>query len=107
MDDLATAFGREVRDPHARGTATDQNGNVYVFNYSNEFRVSNSVAEPDSYSGLMTDAFSLTGSGPAHLNNGFVADISTSDFKSFTWAPRSAHGDPISFTTGETHCDPL
>ena len=62
---------------HARGTATDQDGNTYVFLYSNEFRVSNSAADPDMYSGLMTDHFSLSGPGPARLSNGFTARFTT------------------------------
>src|ERR1700730_18463980 len=36
---------------HASGTAVDQNGNAYVFDYLNTFRVSNTVAVPGIYSG--------------------------------------------------------
>jgi hypothetical protein len=46
-----------VNATHAQGTATDQDGNVYVFSYSNEVR-----ATPQSdglFVGLMTDHFSL------------------------------------------------
>jgi hypothetical protein len=93
---------------HTHGTATDQNLNVYVFDYSNEFRVSNTVATPDLFSGLMTDHFSLSGSGPAKLNNGFVARFTaTSGFSSFSFQPIHSHGDPISFPDGAPHCDPL
>jgi hypothetical protein len=96
-----------VNETHAHGTATDQAGNVYVFNYSNHYRVSNTVAAPDVYSGLMTDAFSLDGNGPANLHNGFVAEFTT-DFSAFSYTNvRHASGDPISFTTGLAHCDPL
>ena len=49
----------------ATGTATDQDGNTYVFLYSNTFRVSNTTAEPDVFTGLMNDAFSLAGRGPS------------------------------------------
>jgi hypothetical protein len=35
-----------VNATHAAGSATDQANNVYVFNYSNEFRISNTVAQP-------------------------------------------------------------
>src|SRR5262249_39248638 len=49
---------------HAQGTAMDQAGNRYVFNYSNEFRASNTRAQPGVYSGTMMDAFSVAGSGP-------------------------------------------
>ena len=91
---------------HAHGTATDQAGNSYVFLYSNEFRVSNSAAEPTVFSGRMTDHFSLAGQGPAKLSNGFVADITT-DFVSFTFDPINSRGDPIDFATGAAACDPL
>jgi hypothetical protein len=90
----------------AHGTATDQDGNTYVFLYSNEFRVSNSTADPDLFTGLMNDHFSLSGPGPAKLSNGFTARITT-DFVSFTFDPIHAHGDPISFPEGIGHCDPL
>lgn len=91
----------------ARGTATDQDGNTYVFLYSNESRVSNSVADPGLFSGLMTDHFSLSGPGPARLSNGFTA-VFTTDFAGFfNFEPIHANGDPISFPEGIAHCDPL
>jgi hypothetical protein len=90
----------------AHGTATDQDGNAYVFLYSNEFRVSNSTADPGLFTGLMNDHFSLSGPGPAKLSNGFTARITT-DFVDFTFDPIRAHGDPISFPEGIAHCDPL
>jgi hypothetical protein len=93
---------------HARGTATDQDGNTYVFLYSNEFRVSNSAADPTMYSGLMTDHFSLSGPGPARLSNGFTARFTTDLAELFfNFEPIHAHGDPISFPEGSAHCDPL
>ena len=90
-----------VNATHAEGTATDQAGNVYVFNYSNEFRASNTVANQG-------DSFSLAGNGPARLHNGFVAELTT-DFSVFSWNVRHASGDPISFASGAVvaHCDPL
>jgi hypothetical protein len=95
---------------HANGSATDQDGNAYAFNYSNEFRVSNTVSDPTVFSGLMTDSFSLAGHGPAKLNNGFVA-VFTTDFVSYGFEPLISRGDPISFAPfpeGFTpHCDPL
>jgi hypothetical protein len=91
---------------HAHGTATDQDNNVYVFNYSNEFRASDATGP---FSGLMNDAFSLAGNGPAGLHNGFTAEFTTANFLSFSWDVRRASGDPISFSTGAVvaHCDPL
>jgi hypothetical protein len=91
---------------HAHGTATDQDGNDYVFDYSNEFRVSNTVASPDVFTGLMTDHFSNSGSGPAKLNNGFVANVTFTP-TSFSVEPISSFGDPLSFPDGAAHCDPL
>jgi hypothetical protein len=95
---------------HANGLATDQDGNTYAFNYSNEFRISNTLADPTVFSGLMTDSFSLAGQGPALLHNGFVA-VFTTDFVSFGVEPLVSRGDPISFAPfpeGFTaHCDPL
>jgi hypothetical protein len=98
-----------VNATHAQGTATDQDGNVYVFNYSNEFRVSNTVADQGVFSGLMTDAFSLAGKGPASLHNGFVAELTTDFSVFFSWNVRHASGDPLDFATGPVvaHCDPL
>jgi hypothetical protein len=90
---------------HTRGTATDQDGNTYVFNYSNEFRA---TLDEGVYSGLMTDAFAVAGRGPARLNNGFVGHF-RSDFSTFFTVPDviSSHGDPLDFETGDVHCDPL
>lgn len=97
---------------HANGTATDNSGNTYVFNYSNSYRVSNTVAKPGTFSGSMTDAFSLAGNGPTQLHNGFVAGVTSSDgFATASWDVKSSHGDPISFATGSVeaahHCDPI
>jgi hypothetical protein len=97
-----------VNVTHAHGTATDQDGNVYVFNYSNSIRVSDTAANPGVFSGTATDAFSLAGNGPAQLHNGFTAEVTT-DFSVFSWDVRHAKGDPISFASGPLvqHCDPL
>lgn len=94
---------------HAHGTATDQDGNTYVFDYSNEFLASNTVANPDLLSGRMTDHFSLSGRGPAKLNNGFVAGFTAAaDFSFFSFdRVISSHGDPLGFAEGTPHCDPL
>jgi hypothetical protein len=93
----------------AHGTATDPAGHRYVFNYSNEFRVANSIAQPDTYSGTMHDAFSLAGNGPANLHNGFLAGITTNaTLTTFSFPiDRESRGDPIEFPSGASHCDPL
>jgi hypothetical protein len=61
----------------APGTATDQAGNQYTFLYSNQFRVTNTRARPKVHSGIMIDVFTLNGTGPAALSNGFVANYKT------------------------------
>ena len=95
-----------INSSHAIGTATDQDGNSYRFAYSNEFRASNSPDDPATFSGRMTDHFSLSGPGPARLSNGFVADFTT-DFVAFAFDPLQQHGDPITFPEGAAVCDPL
>jgi hypothetical protein len=95
-----------INATHTHGTSTDQDGNVYVFDYSNELRVSNTVGSPDVFTGLMTDHFSNSGSGPAKLNNGFVANVTFTP-SSFSVVPISSFGDPLSFPDGAAHCDPL
>jgi hypothetical protein len=92
---------------HATGTATDQDGNTYVFNYSNSFNVADSAASPGLFSGIMNDHFSLAGNGPADLNNGFQAVITTDFASFFSFEPLKSQGDPIDFATGAAHCDPL
>jgi hypothetical protein len=91
---------------HATGTATDQDGNTYVFDYSNSFNISD-AGSPGVFSGIMNDHFSLAGNGPADLHNGFQAVFST-DFTTFTsLTPLKSQGDPIDFVTVTAHCDPL
>lgn len=94
-----------MNSTHIHGTSTDQAGNVYVFNYSNSFRVSNSIANPGVFTGMMTDHFSNSGSGPAKLNNGFVANIQL--IPTFMAVPIHSFGDPLGFPEGTPHCDPL
>jgi hypothetical protein len=92
---------------HEFGSATDQDGNAYVYVYANSFRVSNTTDNLNVFSGQMTDHFSLSGPGPARLNNGFTATFTT-DFASLVaFSPLESHGDPIDFATGAPHCDPL
>ena len=96
-----------INTSHAHGTATDQDGNTYVFNYSNHFRVSNTVGEPDIFSGKMSDSFSLAGPGPEALHNGFLAGFTTDFVSPFTFQPIHSRGDPLSFPDGAAQCDPL
>ena len=91
---------------HAHGTAVDQSGNVYVFNYSNDFR--GTFDDNGVLNGTMNDAFALAGSGPSRLSSGFTGTFST-DFVTFFTVPHvtRSYGDPLDFVTGATHCDPL
>jgi hypothetical protein len=91
---------------HASGKATDQDGNLYAFNYSNQFRVSNSAENQPLFIGVMTDHFSLAGNG-LQLINGFMATFTTNFVDQFSFQPIHVRGDPISFPDGQAHCDPL
>jgi hypothetical protein len=91
----------------APGTATDQAGNQYMFLYSNQFRVSNTRRRSQVYSGVMIDVFTLQGTGPATLSNGFLAKFTT-DFGDLQRIRRiDAFGDPFDFEAGTARCDPL
>jgi hypothetical protein len=96
---------------HIRGEATDQAGHRYTFDYLNEFTVWNSTADPGTFKGVMTDFFTLEPkgkqSGGVSLDNGFIANFTT-DFDTFAqYDPLSTFGDPIDFSAGTAHCDPL
>jgi hypothetical protein len=94
----------------ATGTATDQAGNQYTFLYSNQSRVTNTKRRPKVYKGIMIDIFTLEGTGPATLSNGFLARLTTDltpTFDLFRLRPIDAFGDPIEFETVTAHCDPL
>jgi hypothetical protein len=94
----------------APGTATDQAGNQYTFLYSNQSRVTNTRRRPKVYKGIMIDVFTLQGTGPATLSNGFLAKLTTDlseTFDLFRLRPIDAFGDPIDFKTVTAHCDPL
>jgi hypothetical protein len=91
---------------HATGTAVDQDGNTYVFDYSNSFNISD-AGSPGVFTGIMNDHFSLAGNGPARLNNGFQAVFSTDRATFVSLTPLKSHGDPLDFTTVTARCDPL
>jgi hypothetical protein len=103
---LANGVTRYHNTSHATGTATDQAGNTYVFDYSNDFTVSDS-GSPGQFTGGMEDHFSLAGNGPAKLSNGFKATVNTDFATYFTLTPLQSRGDPIDFATITAHCDPL
>ena len=91
---------------HASGKATDQNGNTYAFNYSNEFRVTQTSPGSELLSGTMTDHFSLAGNGLT-IVNGFNSGLTTNLDDVFIFDNTNSRGDPIDFVTGAPHCDPL
>ncbi len=96
---------------HTHGTATDADGNTYVFNYSNQFRVSNTSTDQATFNGTMNDSFSLAGQA-ARLSNGFLANV-TFEFDNngaiiaASFDPLHSRGNPIDFSTGLAVCDPL
>ena len=92
---------------HIAGTATDQAGNTYRFNYANHYRIANTGPTDPVLSGIMVDAFSLVGNGPAHLSNGFRAVFTIDAAGGFSFEELSSRGDPIDFATAAPHCDPL
>jgi hypothetical protein len=101
-----------INTTHSNGTATDQAGNTYVWNYSNHLNISNSVEAPDYYSGKDEDHFSLAGPGPAHLSNGFLVQITFGPNPNwpngFYAVPIEAHGDPVTFPYfNGPGCDPI
>ena len=91
----------------APGTATDQAGNQYTFLYSNQFRVTKKKGRSRVYSGVMIDLFTLQGTGPATLSNGFLANYTTDLGDLQRIRPIDAFGDPIDFEAGTARCDPL
>jgi hypothetical protein len=92
---------------HAFGKATDQFGNTYAFDYSNEFRATETAAGSGVLAGTMTDHFSLAGNG-LQVSNGFLATVTFGPGQfDFSAVPINSRGDPIDFTTIAPHCDPL
>jgi hypothetical protein len=89
----------------ARGTATDNQGNSYRFKYDNDVRETST--DGVHFTGIMKDAFSQNGRGPARLHNGFVAFIEETHFTSFAATPLSSFGDPFDFVNLSNRCDPL
>ena len=93
---------------HATGNATDEQGNTYVWNYSNHFSASNTVESPDAFSGPMTDAFSLAGNGPYRLSNGFLGTFTFGPGNFYSITETNSRGDPLVFGDFAANaCDPL
>lgn len=98
---------------HTNGTAVDEGGNTYVFSYSNQFRITNSLASPAVFTGTMNDAFSIEGHGQGpKLRNGFLANVTlefgpAGEIIGASYDALHSRGDAIDFGTGAAHCDPL
>ncbi len=88
---------------NAFGTATDNNGKVYSFNYANHFSIE---VPPGGFPQQirMTDHFNLNGKGKdAHMHIGFVI-VGTIDGPGdlFPW-----HTDAINVRGDAFNCDPI
>jgi len=86
------------------GTATDNLGGRYVFNYSNNLR------QPTTFPGdfMVSDHFNLVGSGPANkVHTFFVLRIHFTSPTDFSVLILKTQNKPLSFETGEEICDPL
>ena len=55
----------------------------------------------------MIDLFTLQGTGPATLSNGFLARYTTDFDELNRFKPIDAFGDPIDFAAATARCDPL
>jgi hypothetical protein len=105
--DPATGLVTVVNYTKTVGTARDNKGGKYRFDYRNSFHVQNSAAAPATYVGTMFDLFALTGRGPSTIRNGFTAIFTTDLGTTASFQRLLAWGDPISFPDGAAHCDPL
>lgn len=79
------------------GTATENNGGFWRFNYSDNMRLISTSGAVE-----VTDHFSLVGSGsPIKLHSHFVADFTSSDLETASLLSiKQIHGDPFG-------CDPI
>ena len=89
----------------ASGKATDQEGNTYAFSYTNHFKITETSPGSETFSGTMTDHFSLAGNH-IKLNNGFTATFTIGP-EVFALEPSRSFGSPLDFDTGLPLCDPL
>jgi hypothetical protein len=92
------------------GVATD-NGNTYQYSYDNVVRAKNSLADPDTIVGTMTDAFILKLRHRTVLHNGFLAKGTFGPGApgglGFYLVPIREFGDPFNFPNGGGRCDPI
>ena len=89
------------------GTATDNRGGTYRFDYHNVLTTSDADAP---FVGIMSDHFTLKGRGAADgLHSAFLADftLTSEDPLVASFDKIWSTGDPIDFATGAARCDPL
>lgn len=91
-------------EAHASGSAIDQDGNEYRWNYTNV--VVGEVVDGVVYAS-MVDTFVVTGSGPASYVTGFTADFVEVPGVSFDIEARHVLGDPFDFANDSGRCDPI
>ena len=90
------------------GTATDNKGGRYRFDYHDSFSTSHTTVP---YVALLTDHFDLVPRGAfgGGLHTFFVANVTVKSEDPFDAAfePTYVQGDPTDFTTLKAHCDPI
>jgi hypothetical protein len=92
-------------ESHAKGRAMDDKGNVYRWRADKVMNVSNAASLPLVFNGRTKESFTLTGSGPIRLDNGYSAYIPA---QGSAMVPISTYGDAYDFTgNGISRCNPL
>lgn len=95
----------------SNGVATDNANKTYRYSYDNVVRAKNSLADPDTIVGTMTDAFSLKLRHRTVLRNGFIANGTFGPGApgglGFYLVPIAEFGDPFNFPNGGGRCDPI
>jgi hypothetical protein len=94
----------------SNGEATDGR-NTYRYSYDNVVWSRNSLADPDTTAGIMTDLFILKLRHRTVLRNGFIANATFGPGApgglGFHLDPIFAFGDPFNFPNGGGRCDPI
>ena len=90
------------------GTATDNRGGRYTFDYHDDWSTSHTTVP---YVALLTDHFDLVPKGAfgGGLHTFFVANVTVNSEDPFdaVFEPTFLRGDPVDFKTLKPHCDPI
>ena len=90
------------------GTATDNKGGRYRFDYHDDWSTSHTTVP---YVALLSDHFDLVplGAFGGGLHTFFVANVTVKSEDPFdaVFEPTFLRGDPLDFTTFKPHCDPI